>query len=43
MFQSVNDLHCIMRRSLELIEQSRIMLRKLDIQRPTRWESGSST
>jgi hypothetical protein len=52
MFQSVNDLRRIMRRSLELIERSRIMLRELDIQGPTnlvdgegstRWGSGSST
>jgi hypothetical protein len=32
-----------MRRSLKLIEQSQIMLRGLEIQRPTRGESGSST
>jgi hypothetical protein len=43
MFQSANDLHHIMRRSLELIEQSQIMLRGLEIQRSTRGESGSST
>jgi hypothetical protein len=43
MFQSAKDLHHCMRRSVELIEQSRIMLRRLEIQRPTRGESGSST
>jgi hypothetical protein len=39
MFQSVNDLRRIMRRSLELIERSRITLRELDIQGPRADES----
>jgi hypothetical protein len=43
MFQSASDLRRVTRRSLELIEQSQIMLRGLEIQRPTRGESGSST
>jgi hypothetical protein len=43
MFQSVNDVRDIVRRSLKLIEQSQIMLRRLEIQRPTRGQSGSST
>jgi len=43
MFQSVNDVRDSVRRSLKLIEQSQIMLRGLEIQRPIRGESGSST
>jgi hypothetical protein len=31
MSESANDLHDIVRRTLDLIEQSRIMLRELDI------------
>ena len=43
LFESVNDVQYTVCRSLELIEQSRIMLRELEIQRPTRGESGSAT
>jgi hypothetical protein len=40
MFQSASDLRRITRRSLEVMEQSQIMLRGLEIQRPTHGESG---
>ena len=40
MFQSASDLRRVTRRSLKLIEQSQIMLRGLEIERPTRGESG---
>ena len=43
MCASVNDIRYIVRRSLDVIEQSETMLCELEIQRPTRGESGSST
>jgi hypothetical protein len=54
MFKSVTDVRHIVCRSLEIIEQSRIMLYELDTQKPradesrkyegsARWRSGSST
>jgi hypothetical protein len=39
MSASVNDARYTVRRTLELIERSRIMLRELDIQGPTADES----